>query len=222
MADGLPVFAAILADTQVMGSNIKDIGTQYSDAGADGFLLWPDGFSGQQDRALRTVFEAVAELSNNGKPVILMYGDAFSLVLHYAGLAGFACGICYSEQKLATQDINVEGAIPPRYYLRRLKKKVVIETEVPRIQIDRYPDLLCNCAICQRKPDPATLDDTESREHFMLVRANELAEIRSGLSRKDFAAALDDAYRQHLEDPLLRPIDHLRSWSALLSDGEGK
>ena len=218
MGDRLPVFGVILATPQVLAKDVKQIAADYSSAGADGFLLWPDGFSSDQDvAALKVVFTSVAELRKGGKPVILMYGDAFSLALHYAGLSGFACGICYAERRLSTQDIDVEGAIPPRYYIRRLKKKVVIETEAKRIRIHEYPDLVCDCDICRRKPDPATLDDTESREHFMFVRSAELAELRSGFSREDFAAALKDAYRRHCKDPLLSPIVHLRNWADLLS-----
>ncbi|MFH1882543.1 MAG: hypothetical protein ABIL62_07525, partial [Planctomycetota bacterium] len=196
IADGIPVLAVILAETAVLAQNIKQISKDYSEAGADGFLLWPDGFSGDQDSAaLRVVYDAVETLNEGGRPVILMYGDAFSLVLHYAGLAGFACGICYGERKLSAQDVDIEGLIPPRYYLRKLKKKVQIETEVRRIQIDQYPDLVCSCEICQRKPDPVNLDDTESREHFMLTRADEIKELREGLSQEQFASILRDAYQ---------------------------
>lgn len=218
IAGGLPVFAMILVDLQVLAQGVKQIAADYSAAGADGLLLWPDGFFSDQNPAvLRVVFDAVAELSKVGKPVILMYGGAFSLALHYAGLSGFACGICYGERKLSTEDMDMEGAIPPRYYVRRLKKKFVIEPEAMRIQIDQYPDLACNCTICQRKPDPTTQDDTESREHFMLVRAEEIAELRGGLSQAAFTAELSEAYQQHGDDLLLRPLEHLRNWATLLS-----
>lgn len=217
-ANGLPVFAVLLADTNILASHAQQIAKDYIEAGTDGFLLWPDGFSSDQDvTKLQAVFNAVEILSRDGKPVIMMYGDAFSLALYYAGLAGFSCGICYGEKKLSTQDVDVEGTIPPRYYIQRLKKKVVIETEAKRIQITKYPDLICECDICRRKPDPAAQDDTESREHFMLVRAAEIDELRSGLSRKDFAAAIDEAFKLHFNDPLLQPIGHLRNWSILLS-----
>ncbi|TKJ41867.1 hypothetical protein CEE37_04675 [candidate division LCP-89 bacterium B3_LCP] len=218
MAGGLPIFAMILASPHVLDKDVRQIAADYIATEVDGFLLWPDGFSSDQDpAALRVVFNAVDELSRNGKPVILMYGDAFSLVLHYAGLSGFACGICYGEHKLSTLDMDVEGAIPPRYYVRRLKKKYVIDPEAMRISIEQYPDLVCNCAICQRKPDPATLDDTDSREHFMLVRSAEINELRDGLSQAEFAAALDEAYQLHCNDPLLQPITRLRNWVSLLS-----
>jgi len=218
IAHGIPVFAVILARPAVLARHIEQIALDYSKAGADGFLLWPDGFSSDQDFAsLRVVFDAVKVLSNNDKPVILMYGDAFSLVLHYAGLAGFACGICYGERKLSTQDIDVEGGIPPRYYLRRLKKKVQIEPSLRRININQYPDLVCSCEICQRKPDPVTLDDIESREHFMLTRSGEIGEIRNSLSQEQFAGMLRDAYQKHSNDLILRPLDHLRNWADIFT-----
>jgi len=217
VSGNLPVFGVVLAQPAILDKAVIRIAKDYKAAGADGFLLWPDGFSSDQDpAALRIVFNTVEQLKEGGTPVILMYGDAFSLVLHFAGLAGYACGICYGERKLSTQDIDVEGVIPPRYYLRNLKKKVQIETEARRIRIADYPDLVCACEICGRKPDPVTLDDTESREHFMLVRADEIAELRGGLSQASYAAALSDTYEAHRADPLLRPIGHLRNWAELL------
>ncbi len=217
IAGDLPVFAVVLASSQVLGHDAKRISRDYTAAGTDGYLLWPDGFSSEQDpSALEIVFNAVSELSKGGKPTLLLYGGPFSLTLHYAGLSGFVCGICYGEQKLSTQDIDVEGAIPPRYYISGLKKKVVIETEAKRIRIHEYPDLVCECAVCQRKPDAGTQDDTESREHFMLARAAEVAELRGGLQRADFSSALVEAFEQHSGDPLLRPIAHLQNWAALL------
>jgi len=219
----IPTFAVVLADTTTLAQHSKQIAEDYSKAGTDGYLLWPDGFSSDQDTAaLRIIFDSVTEFSQTGKPVILMYGDAFSLSLHYAGLAGFACGICYGEKKLSTQDVDIEGGIPPRYYIRRLKKKVQIETEARRIQIDQYPDLACTCEICQRKPDPVTLDDAESREHFMLTRAQELIELRNGLTRQQYAGILRDAYEEHKNDLLLQPIGHLRNWADILGAGNNE
>ena len=217
LAGNLPVFAVILATPQILAQHLNEITEDYLSTEADGFLFWPDGFSGDQaPAALDIVYRIVAKLSGSGKPVILLYGDAFSLVLHYAGLSGFACGICYGEHKLSTQDLDVEGEIPPRYYLRRLKKKVVIETEVRRINIGKHPDLTCNCNICSRKKDPATLNDIESREHFMLVRAAEIAELRDGLSQADFTRKLIEAYNEHKNDPLFHPLSHLGNWANLL------
>ena len=217
IAGDLPVFAVILATLNVLDVESAQISSDYKEAGADGMLLWPDGLASNQELgALRVVYESVAELSKHDRPVLLLYGGAFSLALHYAGLAGCVSGICYGERKLSTEDVDVEGAIPPRYYIRQLKKKVVIETEAKRIRIEQYPHLRCGCPICMRLPDPGDQDDTTSREHFMLVRAEEAAEIRAGLLQADFAARLLATYQMYHEDPLLRPIAHLQNWAELL------
>src|SRR5205823_477339 len=113
------------------------------------------------------------------------------------------------ERKSADQDIDVEGVIPPSYYIELLKKKIRIETEARRVPIKEFPQLTCDCAVCQRKPEPATLTDTESREHFMLVRAKEIATIREGMSASALSTALRDAYDEYRDEPLLAPVTHL-------------
>jgi len=214
----LPVFPVILANTRTFELNGTAIIAKYARAKADGYLLWIDGFASDQDvAALRVVYGFIELLSKHGKPIILLYGDAFSLVLHFAGLTGFGCGICYSERKLSTQDVDIEGLIPPRYYIPRLKKKMQIETEAKRIPLANHPDLQCNCEICLRKPDPVAMDDTESREHFMLARRAEVEALRGGLSHVQFATDLNNAYRQYSADPLFAPVGHLRNWASVLT-----
>lgn len=214
----LPVFPVILAGPQSLSLNAALFISKYAEAKPDGYLLWVDGFSSDQDvSALTAVFGFVERLAKTGKPIILLYGDAFSLVLHFAGLRGFGCGICYAERKLSTQDVDVEGMIPPRYYVSLLKKKIQIATEARRIDFSQYPDLRCNCEICSRRPDPGTLDDTESREHFMLARKAEIDALRGGTTRDAFSAALEGAYRKYQTDPLLSPVQHLRNWASVLA-----
>lgn len=214
-----PVFPIILANASTLSLNATTIIARYTEAEPDGFFLWVDGFSSDQDvAALRAVFEFVSRLSKLGKPVLLLYGDAFSLALHFAGLKGFACGICYAEKKLSSQDVDVEGMIPPRYYVSLLKRKYQIETEARRIDLTQYDDLRCACEICQRKPDPADLDDAESREHFMLVRRSEIEQLRSGLQQQELTEALSSAFQAYASDPLFAPLAHLRNWASLLSE----
>jgi hypothetical protein len=215
----LPVFPVILASSQLLTLNGAAILSEYIAARPDGYLLWVDGFSGDQDvDSLRAVYSFVNVLSKQGQPVILLYGDAYSLVLHFAGLRGFACGICYAQHKVSTQDVDVEGLIPPRYYVRLLKKKIRIETEARRVDLSQYAGLQCACEICRRKPDPRTLDDTESREHFMLARRMEVDALRTGVARSAFASELNEAYAKYDRDPVLRPVGHLRNWAAVLTD----
>jgi len=214
----LPVFPVILAGYQSLSLNAALFISKYAEAEPDGYLLWVDGFSSDQDvGALTAVFGFVERLAKTGKPVILLYGDAFSLVLHFAGLRGFGCGICYAERKASTQDVDVEGLIPPRYYVSLLKKKIQIATEARRIDFSQYPDLRCDCAVCKRNPDPGTLDDTESREHFMLTRKAEIDALRAGADQAAFSAALERAFTKYRNDPLLSPVQQLRNWATVLT-----
>lgn len=214
----LPVFPVILGEARSLSLNAELLKSKYLDVDPDGFWLWVDGFSSDQDAgSLAVVFQFVECLAHSGKPVFLLYGDAFSLVLHFAGLMGFASGICYAERKLSTQDVDVEGMIPPRYYVSLLKKKIQIATEAQRKDLTQYPDLRCNCEICHRKPDPATLDDAESREHFMQVRRQEIVALRAGSSSGSFSTEMLGAFEKYKFDPVLSPIAHLRNWSSILT-----
>ncbi len=218
-SDDTPVFAVILASTEILVSDIVQIADDYIKAGADGFLLWPDGFLGRKatPAILKTVFSSVEELSKHKKPVMLMYGDAYAMALHYAGLTGFACGICYGEEKSSSAEVDIEGGLPPRYYLSKLKKKVQIEPETMRIKIEQYPDLICECSICRRKPDPVQLTDTESKEHFMLARLEEIKMLRAGIKRGEYAELLRAAFLDYKDNPLLQPVGHLLNWADVLA-----
>jgi hypothetical protein len=214
----LPVFPVILAASRSLDLNGALFISKYAATAPDGYILWVDGFSVNQDvAALQSVYRFVSRLAQAGKPVVLLYGDAFALVLHFAGLRGFACGICYSERKLSSDDVDVEGMIPPRYYVSVLKKKIQIATEARRIDFSQYPDLKCDCDICKRKPDPGTLDDTESREHFMLTRKAEVDALRSGSTANVVSQALESAFKKYQTDPLLSPVIHLRNWASVLA-----
>lgn len=219
IAGSLPVFGVIFCSLEILSRHGEQIIADYAKLDLDGYLLWVDDFAGYEASAsLRVVRDFVLRLGQAGKPIVSMYGDPFSLVLAYSGLTGFCSGICYATSKKADQDIDVEGQIPPRYYIERLKKKMQIATEARRIPLTSYPDFVCPCEICRRKPDPATLDDTESREHFMLVRRGEIDAIRRGTTAHAFARALRETFDRYRDEPLLEPIAHLLTWSTLLSE----
>ena len=217
----LPVFGVIFCATDTLSKSGSTIISDLRGLGLelDGFVIWADSFSGNQGiEQLRYVRDFVRSLATLGKPIISLYGDAFSLVLSYSGLTGYCCGICYGEKKSADQDADVEGGIPPRYYLSLLKKKVQIETELRRIPLGDHEELACDCYICQRQTDLASLEDFQAREHFMLTRANEIRTIRGGLTAADFALEMNDAYDSFNRMPLLGPVTHLANWSKLLSE----
>lgn len=217
-AGGLPVFGVIFATLQTLASEGKRLIADYTKLELDGFLLWIDGFAGDQDfMTLKLVRDFIDALSKANRPTVLLYGDTFSLVLRYSGLSGFCSGICYGERRRYDQDIDIEGPLPARYYIQQLKKKMQVETELRRIPLTEHHDLVCRCDVCKRKPDPASLDDVECQEHFMLVRADEISAIRAGMPAADLAQRLKEAHDRHQGEPLFRPLGHLHSWWRILT-----
>lgn len=155
----------------------------------------------------------ISQLSEKGQPIILLYSDAFSLLLSYYGLSGFSCGICYGESKSVDQDLDIEGGIPPRYYIPSLKIKIQ-KTEAQRIDFTKYPDFKCDCKICSTFPIPDDLDDDQTKDHFMRVRFEELVRLRN-LSLKEFKSELFKNFEAYKNETLLPSIKHLADWHNL-------
>ncbi len=181
--------------------------------------MWIDGFSGTTElHALRVARDFVKALSALGKPVIAIYGDAYCLVLKHFGLTGFACGICYGEKRLVDQDTDVEGQIPPFYYLSALKKKIQIETELKRRNPRSFPILTCPCDVCEKYRNLADLDEMATREHFMLSRAVEVERLREGETAKEMAEELRNNYEQFKNEAIYAPVYHLNNRSRILTE----
>jgi hypothetical protein len=215
----LPVFATIAAPLETLRSGRQSLVQQFTSANADGFFLWIDDFTGMTDlNSLRIAKDFVKELAKLGKPILALYGDAFSLVLKHVGLTGYACGICYGEKRSLDQDTDVEGQIPPRYYLSPLKKKIELETEARRRDPRLFPALVCSCDVCERTPNLAQLDEMQTREHFMLARAAEIGLLRGGQTSDAMARELRARYEEFKSETIFAPIQHLNNWAQLLEE----
>ncbi|MGA8429508.1 MAG: hypothetical protein WB729_06780 [Candidatus Sulfotelmatobacter sp.] len=219
ISQDIPVFAAIAAPLDRLESSGRQIVERYKASNSDGFLLWIDSFTGTTDpNSLGIARDFVKALASVGKPVIALYGDAYCLVLKHFGLTGFACGICYGEKRSVDQDTDVEGQIPPFYYLSALKKKIQIETELKRRNPRTFESLTCPCALCEKYDDLARLDEMGTREHFMLSRAMEVELLREGQTAKEMAKELHDAYEEFKHEAIYAPVQHLNNWSRLLNE----
>lgn len=214
----LPIFPVIAGEVDKLQSLSTKIVDAYANLEVGGFLLWGDGFSGYQGSLPIAAYRSVIKsLGEGNKPVISLYGDALSLILTYGGLTGFSCGICYGEKRECDQDMDIEGMMPPYYYIARLKRKYQLETDLKRINVTQYSDLLCTCPICSNIEDLGTLDDSQTREHFMLARQMEVEAIRGGLSGAALRKQLEDAYEKYKNTPTFSAtLSHLAIWSRLL------
>lgn len=219
-SQGMEIYPVILTNINVIDKNTSRLIEKYNNEDFAGYIIWIESFKGGQDlRSLRIARDFISELSDLGKPIIMLYGDYFSALLSYNGLTGFSSGICYGESKRIEREDVIKGQIPPRYYFERLKIKKVLETETRRIDIDNF--LECDCIICQTAPDIVTLDDEQTKEHFMLVRHRELEEIRMGKSKEDIIRDFSEAYDRYKNDVLINDanqLDQLSNWATLLSE----
>jgi hypothetical protein len=218
-AEGLPIFPVIAGEVDKLQRMSSKIVEAYSELDVSGFMLWGDGFRGDQGPSsiadYRSVIKALG--GDTGRPVFSLYGDALSLILSYSGLTGFSCGICYGERRGCDQDMDIEGVLPPYYYIASLKKKYQLETDIRRVNLNLHKDLLCSCAICSAVADLLTLNDTQTREHFMLARRMEIDAIRGGISAAALKKQLEDSYTKYRNTaPFSGSLDHLMTWSRLL------
>ena len=218
-AGELPVFSVIAGEVDKLQGMRSAIVEAYSKLELSGFLLWGDGFRGDQGASSITAYRSVVKAlaGDKGKPVIGLYGDALSLVLAYGGLTGFSCGICYGEKRGCDQDMDVEGVLPPFYYIASLKRKYQLETDIRRVDLNQHGDLLCPCAICSGAADLLALDDSQTKGHFMLARQLEIDAIRRGLTAAALKKQLQDAYEKYKNTPPFSgSLDHLMIWARLL------
>ena len=219
ISSDLPTFATIAAPLDRLAASGKRLVEQYKTANPDGFFLWVDDFSGTTEiGSLRVVRNFVRDLATLGKPIVALYGDAYCLVLKHFGLTGFACGICYGEKRSVDQDTDVEGQIPPRYYIAQLKKKIEIETEARRRDPSKFPSLRCPCDVCTRTTNLADLDEAQTREHFMLARSAEVAQLRNGQTAQAMAKELQQSYEEFKNELIFAPVYHLNNWSRLITE----
>jgi hypothetical protein len=219
LGQDLPVFATIAAPLESLRSARQSIVQQFKSADADGFFLWINDFTGMTDlNSIRIAKDFVKELATLGKPIVSLYGDAYSLVLKHFGLTGYACGICYGEKRSVDQDSDVEGQIPPRYYLSALKKKIELETEARRRDPRSFPVLVCPCDVCERTTNLAELDEMQTREHFMLARAAEIGVLRSGQTSAAMAQELRLRYEEFKGETIFAPVQHLNNWARILEE----
>lgn len=214
------VFPVIFTNTSALDDSkcFDRIVSEYCKLDVKGYIVWIDQFKGTDANIgrQRIVRDLINSLSSNGKHVILMYCDAFYQVLHWFGLSGFSAGICYAEKKGVDQDFDIEGQLAPRYYFRALRRKIQIETEVPRINLSNYPNLSCDCRVCSSLGDPKNFDEEATKEHFMLARRKEIdALLEVGI--EEFKNDLFSNFNLYRDDTVLGPVPYLINWYNLFN-----
>jgi hypothetical protein len=213
-----PVYPVVFLSRTLLSTegSIERIADLYDHEAYGGFFVWVEDVHGVWSdistlRAYRRLVQGLAAL---GKPVFALYGDYFSILLWYDGLIGFCSGICYSERK-EVDPPAIEGSIPDRYYVRRLKYKAQLDTTIQRLDIGQYEDLACKCGICPQDMDLSSIDTEDSQRHFIHVRSAELDQAASE-PREAILSELSGAFDRYQANQLLK-ADHLLKWIRIFS-----
>jgi hypothetical protein len=210
-------------------TNLSSIVTDFSGTGIDGVLLWVDDFDEHRESEilLDGLKSLVYSLSQLGKKVWVLYGGHFASLLSYFGLDGYASAICTRDRKSARPLPPMRGPAGgpvPRYYVPRLHSKLVQE-DAQRF-LAQFPSFRCNCSLCLSQNIvniPIPPNDRQARanlrklmrEHFLLVRNSQLAQLGTQ-SPVDSFDELVQASATTSQSPLV-DSSHLRHWHRVLS-----
>lgn len=213
--DADPVYCVICASKEILldKSAIGRIVKDYEDF--DGYIVWFSDLDEEDDAAeyLYGFRNFLSALSRFEKPIYLLYGGYFSLLLTklISHVSGYCRSICYGISKDVDAEMPKGGGAPRRYYFNLTHTK--LPESVARSFFSDNPDLLCKCRICSaiRREIERTsqalgrvqqigrffdrFDFTESRKHFVLSHFDELKNV-SKHTIDEVSKSLEDSYEK--------------------------
>lgn len=176
MKENDKLFAVLALDEFLL---IEDLGKLISDFAKeeiDGFCVWISDFREYQEdvKMLKKYVDFFKELSKVGKPIVNLYGGAFSIFIGKLGYMDTVVqGIGYGEYR--TPYIYPTGGYSKRYYLPKIHRFVPIHIAQELIKL--VPELRCECGFCQ-EVDILNTSEKEIRtdylkKHYVLAKWNE-------------------------------------------------
>lgn len=225
--ESLKLYPMICTNCEAISSESKrkSIIQAYNNENFDGYLVWIEDFfqNTANTTQLRDLKKFVKGLASDGKPVTLMYGGFFGVLLNYYGLSGIVHGIFYGEDKYVQSKIG--GFLPPiRYYFKEIHKFILKD------KVDELKDTLqettlldCNCDVCkfQKKTNWQEFKDSfnekEAQEHYLKKRNEERNEVFT--KRKgEISKELRESYDKNQESFSDVDISYLHKWSMILNE----
>lgn len=146
----------------------------------DGYVLWVSDLNEREDdkKYLVGLCDLVKTFSASKKPIIMLYGEFFSLLLSKKYISGYVRNICYGEHKNAKAAL-VGGPLPRRRFYLNFTHSKIPESKV-RTLFSSDPNLLCRCEICSKIKHKTieeffnNLKDIDFNKHFILVHYSEV------------------------------------------------
>lgn len=213
------LYAVIAMDKHLLSPNkrrklISDF------AKADGFCVWVVDFreNDEDERSLKRYIEFFKELSETKKPIVNMYGGAFSIFLGKLGLLNRVVqGLGYGEHR--SPYITTTGSYPKRYYIPKIYRMVPISDAQELIR--EVPDLECKCEFCKEmnilNTSERYIKTDYLKMHYIVSKWNEkqmtINDILENLGK--VIAVLDE---KDLLDIYWDYLHHLKTWYTVLQD----
>jgi hypothetical protein len=131
----------------------KGIADRYCEIHPKALFLWIESFDEDQadEDDLATYCKFVQRIAKTGVAPINLFGGFFSCLAQCLGLAGFAHGLVYGENKSFVPVVG-GGQPPPRYYLKPAHVStnvLVAELMLTGITPQEYLERNCDCTICR-------------------------------------------------------------------------
>jgi len=207
---------AVIALEEYLLSEADDVISEFEIEGVDGFCVWVSDFREAEEdvKMLEKYVEFFKKLSKLRKPIINLYGGAFSVLLGKLGLIDCVVqGIAYGEHR--NPYISATGGYQKRYYIPKIHK--IVPLYRAQELIDTVPELECGCEFCV-EADIIMTPEREIRtdllkKHYVLSRWKEkqkdFKELYANL--KSTIQLLDDVFEGFWDQ-----VRHLKSWEEVL------
>jgi hypothetical protein len=238
----VPIFPMLFVRREdLQGTFLKSVVQRIARYDYPGYCLWIENFRESRVESAAEVLNLirlVRELSKNArKPVIMMFGGYFSLLLFKFGLSGICHGTLFSESRGAMDSVKKgAGPAPVRYYIRKLHEFFTLDSASEILKKEN--SLFCDCEVCKRvvRRKAENIANFQQEEalaefHFLYNRYEEKLEV-SGSSPAELVGLLSftRSTYQHVEEIMKtykvpwgveeRPIarlDYLDHWATAIS-----
>ena len=189
-------------------------------AKANGFCVWVVDFreNNEDERSLKRYAEFFKELSETGKPVVNMYGGAFSIFLGRLGfLNRVVQSLGYGEHR--SPYVTTTGSYSKRYYIPKIYRMVPISDAQELIR--EVPELECKCEFCREMNilniSERNIKTDYLKMHYIMSRWNEKQMTVDDVLR-NLKRVIDVLEEKDLFDIYWEFLHHLKSWYNALQD----
>lgn len=209
-----------------------------------GWCLWVDGFDERNatQAEISALIRLIRSLSAGSKPVVMLAGGYFSMLLSFFGVQSVCHGLGYGEMRSSFVVAGQRtGPAPVRYYVYGLHRFLTIEDAI--LILRERPDLMCNCPVCRRLVgrDPEKIARYEAEEslaelHFLHNRHDErrfigASDLQAAINELDLACEMNDELGTItkrirgpsgvFDKPIINP-SYIREWKNALVAAQGE